>query len=352
MKITMQYPVLAKFSSGGGWRYGMKTGEYEIRTATDEEMPVEIDYRNGTDDHTVEYRFGRHDECLYGREIDLDRMAKIERKNFSLYYSRVHPAWPLLEQASREISALTRKGKNVEADRVNGCVQNTLIDPAVLSRLDDAHVRKWDQAARQIADGLVMIDGSLWRKTDEPYLFVSKGRPRWSIFPYHPKKNYPLGDDCFAFSITEYEKADALVREKEANGGRDETSLRIEGRYSYSNNGLTYSVIALSKGVCNYFANLVGGDFGGGSAYRLEKLPLSILQAYVDLRRIVETPFEEIGEDEAGRAVELLATFEEEIGRIKIKPPFTPRMVRQVIERWEDREIGVELNMPASGPGF
>ncbi|MBY3433719.1 hypothetical protein HFN89_06100 [Rhizobium laguerreae] len=345
MKLTMRYPVLAR-RADRGWCLAVKCGEFDIRSATDEEMPVEIDFTSEIEAHRGQYKFDESDHSLYGHPLGLDRLAKIERKDFTLGYSAVHPMWPLFERAWREIRRL---GKNVDVDRIGGQVHYVPTAVSILDQLDTVQMREWDEAARSVAEGLVLIEGQLWRKTDEPYLLVSKGRPQWSIFSWHAEGVQPLGDDTFAFSMTEYEAADGLVNDKSPNGGRTETALRIGGRYSYSNNSLIYSVMATSTGVRNYFQNLVARA-NGIDAYTLEKLPLSIIRKYVDLREIVETPFAEIGDDEAGRAVEILSGLESECRRIKLKPPFTPRMVRDLIERWDDREVAVPIGTPTRVP--
>lgn len=354
MKISIRYPVLAQVSGRGlaedVWALGLKTGEFEFSSATDEEMPIEIDLINRTDNTRNCYRFLTEEQTLYKPAISLDRMEKIERKNFTLSYSDLHPMYNLMKDMITTIWGFRSDGQPVHPDNHFQPFVWCDLDTLNFEHANTAHMAQCERAAREAVKSLIVIDGKLWRKTEEPYLSVIKGRPLWRMSVFD--RRWPLMDDQYFFSVQESDKAIALLDDVCANGDvQADQTITVAGRFEYRKNGSHYMAQEVAKGICYCYSNLTSEPRHRKDEYRLEFQSIEMLQAYIDLRRFAEMPLGDITDDDVDTAFATIEVIEREAKKLKTKPPFySPRRVRQVRDFWDNREIATAINAPLMRP--
>nr|WP_250807566.1 hypothetical protein [Neorhizobium tomejilense] len=376
MRLNLSYPVMARGTPKGARneRIGVWSEQIEldVREVSRFEAPVAMIVTKTLEDITDPWLAAvqrkeviSNDGRLY---VQVPRLSG-EPANLDLITKRLSEL--LITTVMAQVGSTTKSadywpvpGKEIALCAKSGIREFAASEEDFVVADDDMPTAElYRERARQVADGLLLVDGELWEECDEPvYTVATKASPGIEVSGAQPITASTSTHFRFAgyvepyvrvFNANEYDMALAAkelaenYRKVLAFEPRDFIEVILPEAVTYP--AAERELDRLARYLVADFSRIVKRNTAQQGEAWFENVPTPLLSAWSEVRDIVKgyDPQKAAVPDELEDAVERLLDQSNRYGR-KFRDWVSDDDVAQLLSRWQDRDIDINPVMQRS----
>jgi len=226
-----------------------------------------------------------------------------------------------------------------------------------MADLDDIAV--WRNKFRDFQNGLITVDGVLWRLAEEPVICVYRNQYGW-ITGLAPEIDFSSDLNRFHFPVSEWDEAREFCRSLASETKRPvlDSEYFLAPFYSPGKDTAAYDLMEVGRRVVGTvdeatqsMARKVGSSGRLMAGKRWSDYPVELFEAYAFLRRFCEADMAHVDEDTVDRAAEALKTVVEISERSAMGGIVSqPEAIKAHIHKWNSRPISFKSECNGGGP--